>query len=814
MSKFDLFVEFFVKFATNIDTLKNEQLTESDTRSKLIDQLLFEGLGWREANVRRESHVDSGYLDYIVKLDNFQFVIEAKKQLNLFKLPVKGRRHKIKSLLKENSEVIRQIRGYLLDKGLTHGVITNGEQFIIARFVNTDGNDWQDNDAIIFQSLDKLSENLTEFYNLISYEAIEQSGKIIIKPYTEFSRSLIDFIPNKNQEVYRNDFSSKLLLIIDRIFNEIGNNEDVEENRAMLEECYVPSIDIHKYTEELSGLFIDLPPTFDSNISKAKQTEHVSKNIKDQIASTIIPSPIVLIGGKGAGKTTFIRYFFNIVLNDREAKAIPSVYLDFRNYTYQQIEDTISIYRKILNNLIMNHEYLKLSDYPVLQQIFQADINLKVKGVWSNLDASVIETKKSEFIEKLTDDPIAYLTAISKYLQKFQRRRICLIFDNADQLDNESQKRIFLLAQSLRGSIGAIVFVSLREGYFYKWKNKPPFDAFHSNVYHISAPPYSIVLGKRIKYAIKKVKFDPINSFVDAKKVEFEDKTLKQLFVNLYSTLFSPLSNSEIMKYLEQTSYPNIRKGLEAMNSFLISGHTKIDSYITSQPNIPIWEFFKSIGLSNKLYYLHNISSVFNLFYPMHSASDHFIKIRILDFLYLRAKEGGFKDSFMKVNDLLPKFLDISYSRDCIIAELNALINNQLLMSNTFSSDVETLDVLEGDDEIRISNRGIYYISELVHRFHYLDLVLQDTPIKNEKYFKAIEENFPKSDFSGNRPLQKRLRTTEIFIEYLIEQEQREILKSDTNNDTSIMMIGNMLKEKFDNYDKPRIEAALYGKHR
>lgn len=812
MSQFDLFVAFFERFLANIEHLKTENLTESDTRSKMIDSLLIEGLGWKEVNIRRESHVESGYLDYIIRLDNFQFVIEAKKNLRSFNLPLKGRRHKIRSLMRENSDVINQIRSYLLDKSLTHGVITNGEQFIIGKFVNTDGNDWQDNDAIIFQNIEKLNQNLTEFYNLISFEAIEQNGKIFIRPFTPFSKNLIDFLPNKNQEIYRNDFSSKLLLIIDRIFNEIGNNEDVEESRKMLEECYVPSIDIHKYSEELSGLFLDLPPTYDSDISKAKQTEHVSKNIKQQISSSVVPSPIVLIGGKGAGKTTFIRYFFNIVLNDKESRAIPSVYIDFRNYTAHQIDDTSAIYKKILDTLIKTHNYLRLSEINVLEQIFQTEINIKLRGVWSKLDSNSIEIRKSDYIEKLTENPIEYLTAISKYLQQFQRRRICLIIDNADQLDNDSQRKIFLLAQSLRGSLGAIVFVSLREGYFYRWKDKPPFDAFHSNVYHISAPPYSNILSKRIKYAIKQVKFETINSFVDSKKVEFEDKTLKDLFVNLYSTLFSQTSNSEIMKYLEQTSYPNIRRGLEEMNNFLISGHTKIDSYITSQPNIPIWEFFKSIGLNNKLYYSQNVSSVYNLFNPVHSASDHFIKIRILDFLYKYASSTGFKENFKDIKGVISVLSEISYSKECIIAELNSLLNNHLIVSSTFSSDVEALDTIAEEDEIRISNRGIYYITELVSRFHYLDLILQDTPIKSEDFFAEIQESFPKSDSSGNRNLQKRLKTTEIFIEYLIDQEHKGFVNNDLNTQMYFSLTSKTLKEKFKSQDKPRIEAALYGK--
>jgi hypothetical protein len=182
-------------------------------------------------------------------------------------------------------------------------------------------------------------------------------------------------LSNKNQELYRNDFSSKLLPVIDKIFNEIGNTDNLEINRELLEGCYVPTIDIHRYASDLAGLFLDLPPNFDSKISKAKKTLDIASGIKKDIKSDAsTPSPIILIGGKGSGKTTFIRYFFQIVLSNKESKEIPSVYLDFRNYTQQQIDDTSSIYRKILNDLLVEHEYLKLSEYNILKQIFKSEI--------------------------------------------------------------------------------------------------------------------------------------------------------------------------------------------------------------------------------------------------------------------------------------------------------------------------------------------------------------------------------------------------------------------------------------------------------
>jgi len=241
MSNFDIAFSAFKKFQLEFGSLLKENLSESDTRSKIIDYYLKEVFGWNENNIRREGHVDSGYFDYTVTLNSFQFVVEAKKIFEEFQLPITGRRHKIKSIYKQNKKVIDQIRGYLSDIGLTHGVITNGKQFIVSRFVNIDGTSWLDNDTLVFQSIEKLEDNFVEFYNLLSYEAIEQNGRIKIGASVEFNKKIIDSISNKNQELLRNDFSSKLLPVIDKIFNEIGNTNDLETDKGILESCYVPT---------------------------------------------------------------------------------------------------------------------------------------------------------------------------------------------------------------------------------------------------------------------------------------------------------------------------------------------------------------------------------------------------------------------------------------------------------------------------------------------------------------------------------------------------------------------------------------------
>ena len=68
---------------------QNSALNESDTRSKIIDVLLLQVLGWDEASITREDRTVNGrYRDYVVQNERTAFVLEAKRAGRYFEMPV------------------------------------------------------------------------------------------------------------------------------------------------------------------------------------------------------------------------------------------------------------------------------------------------------------------------------------------------------------------------------------------------------------------------------------------------------------------------------------------------------------------------------------------------------------------------------------------------------------------------------------------------------------------------------------------------------------------------------------------------------
>lgn len=179
MLKIDDSKHNFENYKTNIGDFVKNDLNESDTRSKLIDTLLIDVLGWSEADIKREGKVEQGFFDYQVSAPGITFIIEAKRNFKDFSVPTKHKKAKIKSIYSENQELFKQIRGYAIDIGLQYGILTNGRQFILAKLFNTDGKNWQDNECLLFNGIEDIESRFVEFYENLSKHSVVNNGGFI-----------------------------------------------------------------------------------------------------------------------------------------------------------------------------------------------------------------------------------------------------------------------------------------------------------------------------------------------------------------------------------------------------------------------------------------------------------------------------------------------------------------------------------------------------------------------------------------------------------------------------------------------------------
>jgi GTPase SAR1 family protein len=613
--------KIFLSFKNEFQNYLLQDLTESDTRSKIIDVIFTDILDWDENQINREGHTVTEYYDYLFTIPGFKFIVEAKRDFKKFTLPNKHKILTIGTLDKDNKDVVLQIRQYLFEVGLQYAVITNGHQFIIGKFFNTDGSDWKTNKCIIFNGFDDIDERFTTFFNILSKTSVSESSGFSVhleESVQKEGKTILATLSEKDAELVRNSLSSELTPIIDNLFGELNNIDDSINNELTKEcfkECFIENKEIKKNRSEIEKLFADTPPQLE-HVIPARNTDSVVKQINNEIKNDelkfneIPPNPIIIIGSKGAGKTTFINYLFSN--SNYTEQSHPYIYVDFRKYADLQNNFTDQIYAEILEQVYEKYNQIELSTIKTLRSIYHREIKRNDAGIWNfNLKNNKSEYKKelSSFLSEQQKNNETHFLRISEHLIKSRRVRLCVIIDNADQFEIEIQKKVFLFAQSINRKGKVTIIISLREGYYYQLRQFPPFDAFACNVYHITAPPYKDVLQKRINYALSQLELKgKSKGNVGDKIFTIEKDNVRTFLLGIKSTLFGN-NNSEILNFIQETTYPNIREGLEIFKQFLISGHTEVSAYILRYQQtedtdkslvIPYWEFIKAVGLNNK----------------------------------------------------------------------------------------------------------------------------------------------------------------------------------------------------------------------
>jgi len=680
---------------------------------------------------------------------------------------------------------------YLFQVGRQYGVISNGHQYIIGKFVNIDGSNWKKNKCIIFNGIEDIEIRFLEFYNLLSRLSIIEAGTIMLSTAENvYRKTIYTSLSDQNSEIIRNSLSSELIPVLDSAFGEIFKYE-VLDNQELINACFVENEEVKKNKADIEKLFADRPPQL-AEVIGARNTKNIIDQIKKEISTQQIglkdiapPNPIIIVGSKGSGKTTFINYLFKSALSEKFFSKRPYIYLDFRKYVD---EDLSNVYRIIYKDIIdlIHHQYDKLELYSikVLKRVYLREIKERDSGIWKfskeNDDVKYNEYLKV-FLEEQLRDHENHLVKLSHYFLSQRKMRIILTIDNADQFEIEFQKKVFLFAQSLSRKAKCAIILSLREGYYYEWRSKPPFDAFINNVYHISAPPYREVLQKRIDYALNKFDLTGKSSGqYGPGTVEIDNESVKLFLSGLKNSLFVD-ANSKMLKYLEETTYPNIREGLKIFRDFLLSGHTEVSNYIIRQKvnpdsitSIPFWEFLKATALLNKKYYSHQKSTVFNIFSPANNNISTFLKSRILNYLLEQIENYGRSEKFVSVNHVVQVFTEQGYKFSSIINELVDLLENRLIETDEYFSDKELNIDLTPQNSISISLKGSYYIKDLVTKYSYIELCLQDTPIFNKEYYVKLRESFPLANNVGKRNLRQRYENAILFVEYLKAQEVTE----------------------------------------
>ncbi|MGD0496728.1 MAG: hypothetical protein ABSB28_11955 [Candidatus Bathyarchaeia archaeon] len=757
-------------------------MSESDSRAKILDPIFKDCLGWTEDDITREEHIHKGFIDYTFKIDDRPvFVLEAKKVGYSFIISeaLKKRRYKINGAIstdKKISEAINQVQAYCTEIGATYAVISNGHQFVIFEAFRRFGK-WREGSCVAFSSVEDIVNNFSLFFGILSKPAVIGGSlkKNVAKELVslEFKRPL-DFVHNESATVGWNVLAARLTTIVPYIFKDITKDSQID----VLRKCYVRQKQIRNTDNVLRTSFDKLPyyaKHYDINWFKETETEAGEFQLSFEKCREFLRkegglgSVIMLLGGVGSGKTTFIHHYFKVVMSDR--KDILWFYVDFG----VSPPDISEIEGFIFDSIV--HEY---------QERYRKRLEDSLKAVG---------------VSSVTANGESLLAFFS--MLRYQSYTIAIVLDNVDQHSYTTpkyQERVFEYSQYFANKFKTITFVTLREESFFKSTRSGVLDAYHLPKFHIESPNFEELIRKRIEYTQEflttqereraSLDVSPLGEWI----------VVKMFFTIInYSIRESRRVGKEILRFINDVSGGDMRQALRFINAFMTSGNTDVEEMIdveTSLPpetpeykhyQIPLHHIIKSIVLEDYKYYSSSHSSVMNVFSvnPQHTYS-YFLHLRVLAYLskrmnYFIALDKGFIDINQIIEDAEVAGISRKAIEDCM---------GRLSQFGLVEYDNQSKEGFKTAQYVKITATGLYYLEELAHSFPYIDLVFMDTPICEEKTLKALRRGLNADSILNKKDrMEARFERTHTFLKYLKQMEDDE-LKS--NPELSFSEFGNV----------------------
>jgi hypothetical protein len=267
------------------------------------------------------------------------------------------------------------------------------------------------------------------------------------------------------------------------------------------------------------------------------------------------------------------------------------------------------------------------------------------------------------------------------------------------------------------------------------------------------------VLCSRLQFCIKiAVGEIPIGSLAPGIQIKLHG--LEQIMRSFLETLKRP---DGLIEFIDNIAGGNIRLALNLVRQFFGSGHVDTQKIVKKYDEsgtyyVPLHEFLRAVIYGDAVYYEPQRSYIANVFDVAHpDPKEYFLVCILIGFLQeegARASQRG----FVEIRRVYERLQSIGFT----IGEIDLAIVRSIKKNLIETGGRRIPDIEEPIPEVlRTSSVGVYHVRRMVRLFTYVDAMIVDTPILDERI---------RSQITDVHTLQERLERARIFKEYLDQQ--------------------------------------------
>ncbi|OOG18305.1 hypothetical protein BWD42_13695 [Sphingobacterium sp. CZ-UAM] len=650
--------------------------------------------------------------------------------------------------------------------------------------------DTSHSDEFLISEVKSLSSSFESFIELFSKKALDNEAtklnakirkkRVFVKPVKMLGGK---FIQNKQ---INNTFGEKISIQYKHIFNPSKEVEKIE----IVRNAYINVNKHESHINPIDRLIRKKITPSSANSSLIENSEFPKEIIsKLEISQSYTNEVLLLIGGVGSGKSTFMTYLREVALGEDIKEKLVWVTLDLNNAPVNRHE----IYQWIKTNLITQiklwFNQINFESLEILKEIFQKELRPL------NELAQLLPIEK--FNEKLFDILIELKGNHDKLIEGLihtqiisRNKSLIVVLDNCDKRNLEEQLLMFEVANWIKETIKCIVFLPLRDTTYDLHRYEKPLDTVIKDLtFRIIPPSLEKVLYSRLKYANRLIKdkedAESFYTLENGMKVDYPKNEETYYIKSILTSLFQNHLFKILMTGLAGS---DVRLGIEIFLDFCKSGHitdTEIFKirHSKGEHKLPTHIISKVFFRGDRLYYKDDVSRIKNLFNsdPDDKVPNPFTRLKILQWLNNNYKIKGPSgvSGFHTASSIQKDLSAIGFDSANIKAEMENLLRSKLIVSET--QDVNSLNL---SDLVSISTSGKTHL-DLLKNIDYLSACSEDTYYDNKEIAVEIRDNLLNKAGYSHLTLESIVSHAKILVEYLKDYHLRyyesysEIVDSD-----------------------------------
>lgn len=541
------------------------------------------------------------------------------------------------------------------------------------------------------------------------------------------------------QNIINNDIKflqkNKLALDLDRVFKEFFSSMAGDNDPEMLAQCFVESkeskeadINLEKIATSLIGR-LELMSSEEGQQLQWKMQNAVESKHGDFV---------LIIGNKGAGKTTFIDRFFRLVLPSQLKESCTVIRIDVGDSTGDTSTIVSWLDQQILHTLEQTLFENGNATNDQLQGIFYSEYCRQKVGPFKALydtNKVAFKIKFGEYLEELRSNQIhIYIERLLKDIVDNRQKMPCLVFDNTDHFSERFQEAVFQYAQSLFRGVFSFVICPITDRTIWELSKHGPLQSYDTTSFYLPVPPIKSVLEKRIHFIRKKLtEGDQMarGEYFVGKGIRLSIQNI-EAFAACVENIF--VTTEGLTRIIGSLANFDIRRCFQLTQNIVTSPHVKIDDlvrlYLTDgKIEIKLRSVYMAILCGESNHFSQDSSNfvVNNFEVQGDDLTSPLLRLRILNFFRDIEIQSGqdIQKSHALVEDAINYFNSMGVSQTAVKAHIQRLASSHLLA--TYDAAEQKI---KEDSLLRITPSGkIHYEWGLKNQTYIIEAALV-TPLR------------------------------------------------------------------------------------